>query len=79
MSVARVAVSWKLMKVTRRKLATAMLSSAAAAAVAQTQPAAPATPDEELKAARERIKVNSETLAKQAVPMDTEPALQFRA
>lgn len=66
-------------KLTRRKLASAILNSAAATALAQTQPAAPATPDEELKAARERIKTNSETLAKQTVPIETEPALQFKA
>ena len=62
------------MKLTRR----AILGSAAVTALAQTQPA-PATPDEELKAARERIKTNSETLAKLAVPIETEPALQFKA
>ena len=67
------------MKVTRRKLATVILNTAAATALAQTQTAAPATPDEELKAARDRIKANGETLARQAVPMDTEPALQFKA
>jgi hypothetical protein len=65
------------MKLTRRKLASAILSSAAATALAQTQPAA--TPDEDLKAARDRIRANSETLAKQPVPIETEPALQFKA
>lgn len=67
------------MKLTRRKLATAILSSAAGAVLAQTQPAAVPTSDEDLKAARDRIKANGETLAKLAVPMDTEPALQFKA
>lgn len=65
------------MTLTRRKLASAILNSAAATALAQTQPAA--TPDEELKAARDRIKANSETLSKQTVPIETEPALQFKA
>jgi hypothetical protein len=66
------------MKLTRRKLASAILNSAAVTALAQTQPP-PATPDEELKAARDRFKVTSETLAKQPVPIETEPALQFKA
>jgi hypothetical protein len=65
------------MELTRRKLAGAVLSSAAAA-LAQTQPPPP-TADEDLKAARDRIKANSEALAKIPVPMATEPALQFKA
>jgi hypothetical protein len=64
------------MKLSRRKLATAILSSAAATALAQTPPA---TADDDLKTARDRIKANSETLFKQAVPIETEPALQFKA
>jgi hypothetical protein len=67
------------MILTRRKLASAILNSAAATALAQTQPSPPATPDEELKAARDRIRATSETLAKQPVPIETEPALQFKA
>jgi hypothetical protein len=66
------------MTLTRRKLASAILNSAAVTALAQSQPP-PATPDEELKAARDRVKANSETLAKQTVPIGTEPALQFKA
>ena len=52
-----------------------MLSSAAAALA---QAPVPSTPADELKSARDRIKANSETLTKLAVPMDTEPALQFK-
>ena len=63
------------MQLTRRTLATAMLSSAAAALA---QAPVPSTPADELKSARDRIKANSETLTKLAVPMDTEPALQFK-
>lgn len=65
---------------TRRKLAATVFSSAAAIAMAQTPapPAIPANPDEELKAARDRIKANGDLLAKQAVPMDTEPAVTFK-
>jgi hypothetical protein len=64
------------MKLTRRKLATALAASAAPL-FAQT-PAAPA-PDDELKAARDHLKANGDTLAAQAVPMATEPAFQFKA
>jgi hypothetical protein len=67
------------MKLTRRALAGAILSPAAAAALAQTQPAPPSTPDEELKAARDRNRSITETLAKLPVPIETEPALQFKA
>jgi hypothetical protein len=63
------------MKLTRRQLASALVS---AAALAQTPPAPPATPDEELKAARARISANGAALAKQEVPMATEPAFQFK-
>ena len=61
------------MKVTRRTLVANVL---AAPAVAQT---APATPDEELKAARENVRRNIEALAKVKVPVETEPAFQFKA
>jgi hypothetical protein len=65
------------MKLTRRKLAGAILSSTASTALAQTQPTA--TPDQELTTARDRFRSISETLAKQPVPIETEPALQFKA
>jgi hypothetical protein len=64
------------MKLTRRQLATALTS---AAALAQTPSGPPATPDDELKAARDRLKANGAALAKQEVPMATEPAFQFKA
>jgi hypothetical protein len=60
------------MKLTRRALATAVL---APAALAQTT----AAPEDELKAARDRIKAYGETLAKVEIPMSTEPAFQFKA
>src|SRR5690348_4957443 len=57
------------MKITRRKLAGRAVISVAAIARAQ----APAETDEELlKAAREQVRRNSETLAKYQVPMSTE-------
>jgi hypothetical protein len=64
-----------LMKLTRRQLAAAVVS---ATAMAQT-PQTPARPADELQAARERIKANGETLARQEIPMATEPAFQFKA
>ena len=64
------------MKLTRRQLATALTS---AAALAQTPSGPPATPEEELKAARDRVKANGAALARQEVPMATEPAFQFKA
>jgi hypothetical protein len=64
-------------KFTRRKLATAVLIPAAAA-LAQTPPPLPRTPDEELAAARDRAKQVTDTLAQQTVPMTTEPAFQFK-
>jgi hypothetical protein len=60
------------MKITRRKLAAIL---AAPAALAQTQPPA-ADP---LQAAKDRIRTNGEALAKETVPMSTEPAFQFKA
>ena len=63
------------MKITRRHLAVALASTATA--LAQTQP--PATADEELKAARDRLRANSETLARQEIPMALEPAFLFKA
>lgn len=61
------------MKLTRRALATAVL-----APVALAQTPAPAEEDL-LKAARDRIKANGDTLAKVEIPMSTEPAFQFKA
>jgi hypothetical protein len=60
------------MRLTRRALATAVL---APAALAQT----PSTSEDELKAARDRIRANGEVLSKQEISMSTEPAFQFKA
>ena len=57
-------------KITRRKLAAVLVSSNA---LAQT----PASTDP-LQAAKDRIKANSDALAKEQVPMATEPAFQFK-
>lgn len=60
--------------VTRRQL---VLAIAPAAALAQTPSAA--TPADELKAALARQHANSDALSKLQVPMEIEPAFQFRA
>jgi hypothetical protein len=62
-------------KMTRRKLAAMLVSSGALASKALAQAPAAADP---LQAAKDRIKAASETLAKQQVPMATEPAFQFK-
>ena len=63
------------MKLTRRKLATVLVSATALAAQ-QPQPAP--TPADDLKAARDRLQANAAALAG-AIPMATEPAFQFKA
>jgi hypothetical protein len=76
------------MRLTRRKLAAGVAAAAAswlaaAPLVAQTaapgQPRPALTPDDELKAARDRLKTNGDTLAQHDIPVATEPAFQFRA
>jgi hypothetical protein len=66
------------MKISRRKLAAAVLGSSAAA-MAQTQPAATTSPDAELAAARDRLRANIAAIGSQNVPMAVEPAFQFKA
>ena len=63
------------MKFTRRELAAVL--TPAAAAIAQTP--APAAPADELAVARARYKASADALARQDVPMDVEPAFQFKA
>jgi hypothetical protein len=65
------------MKLTRRQLASGAPAILWPAAL-EAQPAAP-SPDVELTAARERLKSNADALRAAAVPMDTEPAFQFKA
>ena len=67
------------MKVSRRKMAQAVLGSAAGAAAALAAPQQPASnPEQELQAARARMKTASDALAGQKVPMNVEPAFQFK-
>jgi len=67
------------MQLTRRKFAGAVVAPAAARAAAQTPASTPRNPDEELSAARERMKAARGALARQAVPMPVEPAFRFQA
>lgn len=64
----------------RRELAWVLLGGAAGAtgAAAQTT-AGQATAEQDLAAARERVKANSAELAKFKIPMATEPAFVFKA
>ena len=64
------------MKVTRRQLAAAL--AAAAAAPSQT-PAPQTAPADLLKTARDRMKAAADALAKEQIPMATEPAVVFHA
>jgi hypothetical protein len=60
-------------KLTRRQLATVVTAASATALGAQTAPA------DDLEAARQRQKANSDVLAQQQIPMAIEPAFQFKA
>lgn len=68
---------------TRRQLAGAVLSTAAAASAAQTPPATPSMRAVELQAAREENQRTAEALtaawAKHEVPIQAEPAFHFTA
>lgn len=61
-------------RITRRKLAAALISSPVLGSMAAAQTAA----SDPLQAAKERIKANGDALAKEQVPMATEPAFQFK-
>ena len=63
-------------RLTRRQWAAVLVPAAAAL---EAQPPAQPSPDQELAAARDRLKANSEALARLAVPQATEPAFQFKA
>jgi hypothetical protein len=69
-------------KFTRREIATALSASAVLPGQTPAPPAAqnPAlSPDDELKAARDTNRQNSEQLAKFPLPMSAEPATRFKA
>jgi len=62
-------------KITRRKLAGILAAAPALASASQTTADQP----DLLKIARDRMKSNSDALAKEPIPMSTEPAVTFRA
>ncbi|MEX2260408.1 MAG: hypothetical protein WD696_00575 [Bryobacteraceae bacterium] len=63
-------------QITRRQLGATL--AGAAALLGQTRTPEP-TPNEELEAARERIRRDGLRLASIGIPMDREPAFQFQA
>ena len=67
------------MKLTRRKLATALVSATALAAQQPQPHPPPPLPTSDLKAARDRLQANAAALAGTPIPMATEPAFQFKA
>ena len=71
------------MKLTRRDFATVLAPAAALAVTPAAPPGVPPHPpadgDALLEAARARIKANGAILGEQAIPMDAEPAFQFKA
>jgi hypothetical protein len=62
-------------KITRRRLAAALVQAAALRAAQTTA----AGPPEDLRAAQEQLRKNSEALGKTQLPMSTEPAFSFKA
>ena len=64
------------MKLTRRQLA-AVVSAAAIADAQTTQ--RPAGAADAMETARQRLKASADALAHEPVPMDIEPAFQFKA
>jgi hypothetical protein len=66
------------MKLTRRKLATVLVSATAMAAQ-PPQPAPGPAPDNDLRIARDRLRANAAALGGASIPMATEPAFQFKA
>jgi hypothetical protein len=69
------------LKLTRREIAAALSASAVLLGQTPAPPVQqnPLTADDELKAARESNRQNSEQLAKFPLPMSTEPAVRFKA
>ena len=63
------------MKLTRRELAAALVSTSA---LAQT-PQPPAATTDELQAARDRLKTATDAVAHIDIPPATEPAFHFKA
>jgi len=66
------------MKLTRREVASALVTSAGLSAQSPNAPL-PRNSDEELQAARNSVRQNLEQLAKFPLQMSTEPAVHFKA
>ncbi len=66
------------MKLTRRQLSAAALTSLAALAQTPAPPGQRVTPEAELQAAKDDVKATAETLSQIEVPMTTEPAFVFQ-
>jgi hypothetical protein len=62
---------------TRRALA--QLAAGATALGGQAPAQTPATPEQELAAAREQARANAQRIASVKLPMSTEPATRFKA
>ena len=67
-----------MIKLTRREIAAALSAFPTLLAQAPAPPI-PQNADDELNAARDSIRQNSEQLAKFPLPMSTEPAAHFKA
>ena len=68
------------MKLTRRKLAAAIVSAAALPSAApEPAPSPQADAADDAKLARDRLNANAAALARVKLPMSTEPAFQFKA
>jgi len=67
------------MKLTRRQLASMLTAASALAQGSSQTPAQPSTPEALLQAARDEVQANAARLASQAVPMNVEPAFEFKA
>jgi hypothetical protein len=65
------------MDVSRRQLAAVL--TGAAVAQAQAPAPSPVSPDKELDDARARQRIAAQTIARVPLPMNVEPAFQFKA
>jgi len=65
------------MRLTRRKLALALVAAREMASRPAPQP--PSSSDDDLKARRDLMRANAAAVAKVEIPMATEPAFQFKA
>jgi hypothetical protein len=68
------------MKFTRRELAAvAAVGAGSVPALLESGQSEPHSAPDDLQVARDRLKANSQALARVPLPMSTEPAFQFKA